>query len=315
MLRLSFTAFTNQRIHYYTSISIMGGSISSLHKLRSQFLISLYKKGLVNKTSTIKSLFESKGTIKDDVRVIPKPELTEIFGQDSSSILKDIFDKCRFQNDCIPINFIVDFLEQGLFNSSTRERIKKQLNDESVYPEVWRVLSVEDAKEITTDLTLFKTERTKGKDEKDNEKKPMKVNDMQQCRSIWKKHETVIQERIVKHVTVDKDGQINELITTDKSQNDIIHIESKISGEYAHREYTQQEQTEVMDNEMSTFIRATEEYIHLKSKEDEYEYLHSEVPNQTESDDVEDTEYESPHHQSYEDDHELLHEEEEVDYS
>ena len=37
-----------------------------------------------------------------------------------------------------------------------------------------------------------------------------------------------------------------------------------------------------MDKDMSTFVRATEEYIHLKSKEDEYEYVHSEVPPQTE---------------------------------
>lgn len=33
-----------------------------------------------------------------------------------------------------------------------------------------------------------------------------------------------------------------------------------------------------MDDEQITFIRASEEYIHLKRDDDEYEYVHSEIP-------------------------------------
>ena len=55
--------------------------------------------------------------------------------------------------------------------------------------------------------------------------------------SIWKKQETVIQPRI----TID-DGVRRELIETDTSQNEVVHLETKdFGGELSHKEYTQQE--------------------------------------------------------------------------
>ena len=117
-------------------------------------------------------------------------------------------------------------------------------------------------------------------------------------------------------------GKINELITTDKSQNDVIHIESKITGEFAHREYTQQEQTEILDEDMSSFVRATEEYIHLKSREDEYEYVHSEIPPQTEqntSNELEDSEDFKSTQRSFDVDDEMINDseysEDDVEYA
>ena len=83
--------------------------------------------------------------------------------------------------------------------------------------------------------------------------------------------------RIVVYISFDKEGVTHKVTETDKTQKDIIHVENS-SGVFAHREYTQQEQTEDMDDEQITFIRATEEYIHLKRDDDEYEYVHSEVP-------------------------------------
>ena len=42
--------------------------------------------------------------------------------------------------------------------------------------------------------------------------------------------------------------------------------------------HTQQVHTEELDGEIVTFIRASEEYVHLKNKDDEYEYTHSMIP-------------------------------------
>ena len=253
----------------------MGGAVSSLHRLRNKFLIRLYKKGLVDNNNTIRSLFERDGIEEEGVHVITKSKLIAIIGIDSIDILEELFDRCTFQNDSIPLNFIIDFLENGLFTQTTMETVKKQISSASIYPEVRKTLGLLQPNEHSCAITVYN-----GVDKNDDKETPKE--NVVKGRSMWKKHETVIQERIVKQITVDKDGKINELITTDKSQNDIIHIESKLTGEFVHREYTQQEQTEELDKDMSTFIRATEEYIHLKSKEDEYEYLHSEVPPQSE---------------------------------
>ena len=64
-------------------------------------------------------------------------------------------------------------------------------------------------------------------------------------KSIWKKQETVVQDRIVMHITIDDDGVRRELIETDTSQNEVVHLETKdFGGEFSHKEYTQREQTE-----------------------------------------------------------------------
>jgi len=83
--------------------------------------------------------------------------------------------------------------------------------------------------------------------------------------------------RTVVYVSIDKEGVTHTVTETDKTQKDIIHLENS-SGLFAHREYTQQEQTEDMDEEQITCIRASEEYIHLKRDDDEYEYVHSDIP-------------------------------------
>jgi hypothetical protein len=287
----------------------MGGAVSSLHRLRNQFLIRLYKKGLVDNTNTIRSLFESigAGTEKDGIHSLTKAELKDIFGEDSIDILEELVLNCRFENDCIPVNFIVDFLEKGIFNPTTIETVKKQISSVNIYPEVWTVLGFKREDEYSTKMTVYSNENNKEQTNEDREESS-KCNTI--GHSMWKKHETVIQERIVKHTTIDKDGNINELITTDKSQNDVIHIESKVTGEFAHREYTQQEQTEELDKDLSSFVRATEEYIHLKSIEDEYEYLHSDVPTPTEenisSNDVDEEEHEESTERDYIADDDIL---------
>ena len=60
---------------------------------------------------------------------------------------------------------------------------------------------------------------------------------------------------LVRHITID-DGVRQELIETETSQNEVVHLETKddFGGEFSHKEYTQQEQTEELDGEIVTFI-------------------------------------------------------------
>ena len=257
----------------------MGGVASSLHRVRNKFLLSLHQKGLDNKYATIGSIFNNVETDEvDGIQIISKANLIELIGIESSDAIEVLFEKCRFQNDHMPLHFVIDFMEKGCLQQSTMETVKKQMVSESMYSEVRKSLGLNQTKNATTAIIKYKSAESQS-----NENNNHIIELEKEAHPMWKKHEIVIQEKIVKQVSIDKEGTITELITTDKSQNDIIHVESKADSElFAHREFTQQEQTEELNQEMVTFIRATEEYIHLKSKEDEYEYVHSEIPSQGE---------------------------------
>ncbi|CAM9207975.1 unnamed protein product, partial [Phaeothamnion confervicola] len=95
---------------------------------------------------------------------------------------------------------------------------------------------------------------------------------------MWRKRETLIQERIVLYTSVDADGHVQELVETEKSQTEILHMEARETGEFAHRELTEYESTEHFNGEAVVAERGTEEYIHLRSKDDEFEHLESSLP-------------------------------------
>ena len=97
-------------------------------------------------------------------------------------------------------------------------------------------------------------------------------------RPLWRKRETTVHEHIVQYTTVDADGVVQELIETEKTQNEVIHLECKDTGEFAHRESSQYEQVETFNSEIVAAERGNEEYLHLKSKDDEYEHLESNMP-------------------------------------
>lgn len=97
-------------------------------------------------------------------------------------------------------------------------------------------------------------------------------------RPLWRKRETTVHERIVQYTTVDADGTVQELIETEKTQNEVTHLECKDTGEFAHRESSQYEQMETFNSEIVAAERGTEEYLHLKSRDDEYEHLESNMP-------------------------------------
>lgn len=56
-------------------------------------------------------------------------------------------------------------------------------------------------------------------------------------------------------------------------------MECRETGEFAHRESTDYEQSETFNNEVVAHEHGNEEYVHLKSLDDEYEYLDSNMPN------------------------------------
>jgi len=103
-----------------------------------------------------------------------------------------------------------------------------------------------------------------------------KINNL--GRPLWKKTETVIQERIVRYTTVDPSGVSQELVEREKNQTEVVHMECKETGEFAHRETTEYEVEETFNNEVVSEEKGEEEYVHLKSKEDEFEYVESNMP-------------------------------------
>ena len=96
---------------------------------------------------------------------------------------------------------------------------------------------------------------------------------------LWRKREVVRQERTVQYTTVDADGELQvcslvfffyrfstdlihlllglfqELCEKEISETEIVHMECRETGEFAHRETTNYEQTETFNNEVLTLIR------------------------------------------------------------
>lgn len=72
---------------------------------------------------------------------------------------------------------------------------------------------------------------------------------------------------------------LQELIEKETTQSEVLHMECKETGQFAHRETTQYEQLETFNAEVVAETKGAEEYVHLKSLEDEYHYMESTMPN------------------------------------
>ena len=55
-------------------------------------------------------------------------------------------------------------------------------------------------------------------------------------------------------------------------------MECRETGEFAHRETTNYAQTETFNDELVAEEKGNEEYVHMKSVDDEYEFLDSNMP-------------------------------------
>lgn len=96
--------------------------------------------------------------------------------------------------------------------------------------------------------------------------------------SVWRKRELVRQERTVQYTTIDANGTLQELVEKETSETEVLHMESRETGEFAHRETTVYEQRETFNDEVVGEQHGVEEYVHLKSVDDEFEYMESTMP-------------------------------------
>lgn len=94
---------------------------------------------------------------------------------------------------------------------------------------------------------------------------------------LWKKREITIQERITEYTKIDEHGRPQHLIEKEKHQTEVIHMEN-LEGEFAHREITQFEQTEQLNDEIVHHEHGREEFVHLKSEHDEISRFESSIP-------------------------------------
>jgi hypothetical protein len=82
----------------------------------------------------------------------------------------------------------------------------------------------------------------------------------------------------IHYTTVDASGQVQELVEKEISETEVLHMECRETGEFAHRETTLYEQRETFNDEVVNEQIGTEEYVHMKSQDDEYEYRDSNMP-------------------------------------
>lgn len=68
---------------------------------------------------------------------------------------------------------------------------------------------------------------------------------------LWRKREVVRQERSVYYTTIGADGVQQELMEKETTQTEVLHMECKETGEFAHRETTQYEQVVILPSSLS----------------------------------------------------------------
>lgn len=97
-------------------------------------------------------------------------------------------------------------------------------------------------------------------------------------KQLWRKREIVRQERTIHYTTIDESGETQELIEKETTQTEVLHMECRETGEFAHKETTAYENVETFNEEVVNEVRGHEEYVHLKSLEDEFHYMDSTMP-------------------------------------
>lgn len=72
-------------------------------------------------------------------------------------------------------------------------------------------------------------------------------------KALWRKREVVKQERTIHYTTIDDDGGLQELVEKETTQTEVLHMECKETGEFAHRELTEFEHVETFNDEVGNF--------------------------------------------------------------
>jgi hypothetical protein len=73
-------------------------------------------------------------------------------------------------------------------------------------------------------------------------------------KALWRKREVVKQEKAVYYTTIDDDGGLQELVEKETTQTEVLHMECRNTGEFAHRELTEFEQIETFNDEVSLAV-------------------------------------------------------------
>lgn len=276
---------------HFSTFSHMGNAIS---RHRSRILIRMYNSGV-----HLDSLYESFQEYGETINLF---DIEKVLSHTLPEYHVDLYDISIPYNERLKTSDVVSFLNTGKASMSWNEMAKEEVlvvvdearkTDEKNVTRLKQEQSIVQHENVTTRNATAKIDF----DEKQVIKAPSSSSiPSSTLQSILKRHETVINERIVRTVSF-QNGIEKISIETDKTQCDKIRMES--DGEFAVREYTQQEQTEELDGNMTTFVRATQEFLHLKSKEDEFEYVHSDIPTGEDDDDEYDTD---DHYESEEDD-------------
>ena len=94
---------------------------------------------------------------------------------------------------------------------------------------------------------------------------------------MWKKREIVREERIIEIFQVDETGQGVTHTETQRQQVEVVHMEN-VDGEFAHKETTNFEAFQEVNNQLVAHETGDQHHIHLRSKDDEVELFESTMP-------------------------------------
>jgi len=256
----------------------MGGGASSLHRVRQIIVMRAFN--ICEKNSTVAQLFYEHVHFDDNGDAcLSIDSIKQVLQVETTSSLLDPLLRCNFNSNDILFDDFVSFLETGMLpclrgnggrqvKHLSAARIKQPTNSNkndqrAVYNTVFQSLGFRVSSKSKTVIPY----------QQDNLKMDPTTKNPKNGNHLWKKHETLIHERIVKYVTLNADGSLEELVEREKKQDEVVHMECKDTGIFAHHEHSQFEKTEAFNGELVAGQRGTEEYCHLKSLDDEYEYF------------------------------------------
>lgn len=272
----------------------MGAGASSQNRLRKALVIRAFNTRSENET--IEEQFSRFVYKKNGVLYISLKDIKLALSLDAAWI-DELFSRCMGGEVVKELEFkeFIQFLETGktpckksdtiLQSKSLRESTKTantQADAVSELPVAQNIPlkkrnSADDLRRLsepgpeTTTLVVSKGDAI-ALSNKDSYRIPYPV------KPLWRKREVVRQERTVHYTTMDAEGVLQELVEKETTQTEVLHMECRETGEFAHRETTSFEQLELFNNEVVVEERGTEEYVHLKSLDDEYEYTDNQMP-------------------------------------
>jgi len=263
----------------------MGGAASSLHRLRNLILIRAY-----NARPADITVSQQFGQIRrwNDLTghgYLLRSDILRIIGPDCESLLDELLHRCGLvgcrggevkvgkqgTSAVIPFHVFIAFLETGSIADPRPTSGQQSTGDAEAacYSLVWTTLDfiIPPATEAIVPCLGREGTAWGGKS-----KAGCGVE-------LWMKKETVRTEKVTTYVTVDAEGNHTELVEADVRLDEVAHCESEGGEAFAHRESTVRERTETFDGGIVLVDKEEEVYVHLKSKDDELEFVDKSSPN------------------------------------